>query len=96
MERKIKILMVSILLSGLVAVPVAAFARDDHHEHHDHRSHNRWDYRADRRNDYRAREQARQQLDYDLSHHASRKRLAQDDARVRESQREIRRDRRGR
>ena len=93
MERKVMTLVVGALLAGVLAVPAAGWARDYWHWS---KEHNRWDRRADLRSDYRDLEQAKQQLQYDHSHHASRKKLAEDDARIKDIERDIRADRRHR
>ena len=55
-----------------------------------------WDRRGDyRSNSYSELEQARQQLNYDASHHKSRKKLAQDQLRIEQLQNEMWRYRRG-
>ena len=54
----------------------------------------RWERRADLRRDYRELEEARRQLDFDLRHGASRWRIAQDEARIREIEDAIRDGRR--
>jgi hypothetical protein len=52
-------------------------------ERSDHRSDNReWDKRWGSGSDYQEWQQARQQALYDASHHASRKKIAEDDARA--------------
>jgi outer membrane murein-binding lipoprotein Lpp len=54
----------------------------------------RWVRRAELRSDYRDLAAARRQLEYDRRHHASRRRIAEDEARIREIERDIRADRR--
>ncbi len=54
----------------------------------------RWERRADLRRGYRELEDARRQLDYDLRRGASRWRIAEDEARIREIEAAIRADRR--
>ena len=54
----------------------------------------RWYRRAELRSDYRDLAAARRQLEYDRRHHASRRRIAEDEARIREIERDIRADRR--
>jgi len=93
MDCKTKTFVAGIFVSGMLMTPASGFARDHRQWSRDDAS---WEHRGDRREHFRAREQARQQLDYDLSHHASRKRLAQDDARIRELERDYRDDRRWR
>jgi hypothetical protein len=50
----------------------------------------RWEHRAELQRHYRDLEDARRQLDYDLRHGASRWRIADDEARIREIERNIR------
>ena len=90
MNRKLKIFVAGLFLSGVLTAPALSFARD--HQQWS-REDNRWDHRTERRSSRREVAQARQQLDYDLSHHASRKKLAQDDARIRELDRDARSNR---
>ena len=54
----------------------------------------RWSRRADLRHDYRDLWEARRQLDYDATHHKSRKRLAHDQGRIDSILNDIRNDRR--
>jgi hypothetical protein len=93
MVRKAKTFIAGIFVSGMLTAPASGLARDHRQWSRDDA---RWEHRGDRQEHFRAREQARHQLDYDLSHHASRKRLAQDDARIREHERAYRDDRRWR
>lgn len=89
MNRKIKLFVfASLVLSSLATSSSPAWAR---HEW-------RWsDYQEDRRDlrrNYRELEDARQQLQYDLRHGASRRRIARDEARIRALEDDIRADRR--
>ena len=80
MNSKLKTIVFGALVAGsLVMSAVPAMARDrDWYE--GHRWDNRgWGYRGSQSN-YEALEQARQKALYDASHHASRKKIAQDDA----------------
>ena len=54
----------------------------------------RWERRADLRREFRELEEARRQLEFDLRHGASRRRIADDEARIREIEDAIRADRR--
>jgi hypothetical protein len=54
----------------------------------------RWERRADLRRDYRELEEARRQLEFDLRHGASRRRIADDEARIRDLEDNIRAERR--
>jgi hypothetical protein len=89
MERKIKTAVIALFLTGSLIIPTASWARD-----YWHWENNRWDRRADLRTDHRDLEEAKRQLQYDLSHHASRKKLAEDNARIQDIERDIRVDRR--
>ena len=80
--------------SGLVTVSLLAPASSLLARDYWHWSNNRWDRRADLRSDYHDLEEAKRQLDYDRSHHASRKKIAEDQARVRDIERDIQGDRR--
>ena len=88
MSIKIKSFMSSAVLAGSLVLSVApAMARDYWHwQEKDHR----WEHRANLRSDQRDLTEARRQLDYDRSHRASRRTIAQDEARVRDIERDIR------
>ena len=90
MRNKIKLFALStIVIVSLLAPASSVLARD-----YWHWSNNRWIRRADLRSDHRDLEQARRQLDYDRRHHASRKKIAEDEARVRDIERDIQEERR--
>jgi len=90
MSIKIKSLVSSTVLAGSLVLSVApAMARD--YWHWQEKEH-RWEHRADLRSDQRDLAQARRQLDYDRSHHASRRTVAQDESRIRDIERDIRGD----
>jgi len=90
MSTKIKSLLSSTVLAGsliLSAAPV--MAREYWHWYEkDHR----WEHRANIRSDRQDLAQAKRQLEYDRAHHASRRTIAQDEARVRDIERDIRAD----
>ena len=90
MSTKIKSLVSSTVLAGslmLSAAPV--MAREYWHWYEkDHR----WEHRADIRSDRRDLAQAKRQLDYDRTHHGSSRTIAQDEARIRDIERDIRGD----
>jgi hypothetical protein len=90
MSIKVKSLMSSTVLAGTLILSAApAMARDYWHwQERDHR----WERRAELRSDQRDLAQARRQLDYDRAHHASRRTIAQDEARIRDIERDIRGD----
>jgi hypothetical protein len=90
MSIKVKSLMSSTVLAGTLILSAApAMARDYWHwQDRDHR----WERRAELRSDQRDLAQARRQLDYDRAHHASRRTIAQDEARIRDIERDIRGD----
>jgi len=87
MNRKFKTFILGTFLAGVLITPASAWARDYWHWSRDN---NRWDRRADLRSDYRDLEEARRQLEYDRRHHAIRKKLAQDEERIRDIERDIR------
>jgi hypothetical protein len=90
MRNKIKLFALSSVLTiSLLAPASSVLARD-----YWHWSNNRWNRRADLRSDYHDLEQAKRQLDYDRRHHASRKKITEDEARVRDIERDIQADRR--
>jgi hypothetical protein len=90
MSIKVKSLMSSTVLAGTLILSAApAMARD--YWHWQEKEH-RWDHRADLRSDQRDLAQARRQLDYDRAHRASRRTIAQDEARIRDIERDIRGD----
>ena len=91
--KTIRLLAFSCLLTVSLGAASPVLARDYWHWSKDH---NRWDRRADLRSDYHDLEQAKRQLDYDRRHHASRKKIAEDEARVRDIERDIQGDRRAR
>jgi hypothetical protein len=103
MNSKIKTAVFGGLLAGsLLASAVPALARDQYWDRSPRygwkdRGYNRgWDRRGDyRSNSYSELEQARQQLNYDASHHKSRKKLAQDQQRIEQLQNDMWRYRRG-
>jgi hypothetical protein len=80
MKSKLKTLALGAFMVGsLVLSSSAAMARDyDHWSRHD----SRWSNQYDRRQDYEALAQWRAKLDYDARHHASRKKLAEDQAQI--------------
>jgi hypothetical protein len=92
--KKIKLLgFCSLVTVSLLGPASSVLARDYWHWSRDH---NRWDRRADLRSDAHDLEQARRQLDYDRRHHASRRKIAEDEARIRDIERDIQADRRAR
>jgi hypothetical protein len=79
------------LIAGSLMLSVGpAMARDYWHRS----DHDWWSRRADVRQDHRELWEARRQLDYDATHHASRKTLARDQARIDSILNDIRNDRR--
>ena len=92
MNRKINGLIFGSFILGSLAISTGpAMARD--YWHWSERE-QRWDRRAELRSEYRDLEQARRQLEYDLHHGASRRRIARDEARIRDIELVIREDRR--
>jgi hypothetical protein len=90
MDRKIKTVLLGSLLAGVLMTPASGLARDYWHWSKDS---SRWDRPADLRSDHRDLEEARRQLEFDRRHHASRRKLAEDEARIRDIERDIRVDR---
>jgi hypothetical protein len=92
MLSKQKKLIFTLIIGGCLILEAApALARD--YWHWSAREH-RWQRRADLRSDHRDLVEARRQLDWDLQHHASRRKIAEDRARIRDLERDIREDRR--
>ena len=88
MKSRTKNIVFGTLLAGSLSLSAApAMARDYWHWHD-----NRWDHRAEVRSDRRDLAQAQRQLDYDRAHRASRRTIAQDEARIRDIQRDLRED----
>jgi hypothetical protein len=90
MEGKLSTLIFGGLVLGSLAVATGpAIARD--FWHWSEREH-RWDHRADLRTDKKDLTEARRQLEYDRNHHASRRKIAEDEARVRDIEHDIHED----
>lgn len=89
MDQKIKTFVLGTLVAGVLMTPASGLAKD-----YWHWSNNRWDRRADLRSDQRDLDEAKRQLQHDLSHHASRKKIAEDNARIKDIELDIRADRR--
>ena len=92
MMSKIKLFAFSSLVTVSLLGPASSVLARDYW--HWSKEHNRWDRRADLRSDYHDLEQAKRQLDYDRHHHASRRKIAEDEARIRDIERDIQADRR--
>ncbi len=82
-----------VLTAVSLLLPAAALAKDYWHWAQNER---RWEHRADLRSDRKDLEQAQRQLRYDRSHHASRRTIGRDEGRIRDIERDIREDERGR
>ena len=92
MNTRTQTLLVAAILTGsLTLQAVPALAHD--YWHWAAREH-RWERRTDIRSDRRDLAEARRQLDWDLQHHASRRKIAQDRARIADLERDIHEDRR--
>ena len=90
MQSKAKMLIAGGFLAGSMLVSAGpASARDYWHWSESNR---RWDHNAEIRSDQRDLARARRQLEYDRAHHASRRTIAQDEARIRDIERELRHD----
>jgi len=89
MRSKTKTLLLGGLLAGsLVTSALPVMARDFWHwQERDHR----WERRAERSED-RDLAEARRQLEYDRSHHADRRRIAEHEGRIRDLERDLKAD----
>ena len=86
MRRKTKTLLLGGLLAGSLVTPtLPVMARDFWHWHE--REH-RWERRAERSEESDLAE-ARRQLEYDREHHAIRSRIAENEARLRDIERDL-------
>jgi hypothetical protein len=98
MNRKINGLIFGSFILGSLAISTGPAMARDYWQARDYwhwsEREQRWDRRAELRSEYRDLEQARRQLEYDLRHGASRRRIAQDEARIRDIELAIREDRR--
>ena len=90
MDHTIKAVVLGALLAGALLTPVSASATDYWHWSAKDKH---WDHRADLRSDQRDLAEARRQLNYDRSHHGSRHKIGEDEARVRDIERDIHADR---
>ena len=88
MKTKTKTLLLSALLgSSLLLSTVPASAHDDYRYRRE-----RWDnrYDGDRGGTYRELQAARERLNYDTSHHKSRKQIAKDEERIHDLESQLR------
>lgn len=90
MSYKISTVVTCVLTAGALMMPLAASAADYWHWSAKEK---RWDHRANLRSDQEDLAEARRQLDYDRNHHASRRKIAEDEARVRDIERDVHADR---
>jgi hypothetical protein len=90
MNYKIAAFVTGVLTAGALMMPISASATDYWHWSAKER---RWDHRANLRSDKQDLAEARRQLNYDRNHHASRRKIAEDEARVRDIERDIHADR---
>jgi hypothetical protein len=91
MKHKTRTILVGLIATGgLMMQTVPAFADYWHWTAREHR----WERRADIRSDRRDLAEARRQLQWDLDHHASRRKIAEDRARVADLERVFHEDRR--
>jgi len=90
--QNLKTAVLGTFIAGALMTPALGLADNWHWS----KEHNRWDRRAELRSDYRDLERARQQLEQDRRHHASRRKIAEDEARIRDIEREVNADRRAR
>ena len=92
MKGKTKTLLLSALMAGsLLLITVPASAHDDYRfrrDRWDYRDYRGWNYRNDRWNNnnrgglFNELRAARERLNYDASHHKSRKQLAKDEQNI--------------
>ena len=93
MKNKLNALVLSsFATAALLAMNRPVFAEDYWHWS---AAQSRWDRRADLRSDYHDLDEAKRQLEHDRSHHASRHKLAEDEARVRDIEHDIHADQKG-
>jgi len=85
--NRLKTIVFGTLVAGSLIISAGPAMADWHWSHRDAR-------RQDLRQDYRDLAEARRQLDYDIHHHASRKKIARDDQRVQGLLNDIHQDRR--
>jgi hypothetical protein len=88
MTHNLKTFVMNTLIVGALMTPASALAKDYWHWHD-----NRWDHRADLRSDVHDLQEAKRQLEYDQHHHATRRKIAEDESRVRDIERDIHADR---
>ena len=88
MTHNLKTFVMNTLIVGALMTPASALAKDYWHWHD-----NRWDHRADLRSDIHDLQEAKRQLEYDQRHHATRRKIAEDESRVRDIERDIHADR---
>jgi uncharacterized protein YlxW (UPF0749 family) len=92
MNTKLKAIVFGSLIAGSLMASAGPVMAHDYWHWSQHER--RWARRADLRSDYRDLQEARRQLEYDRRHGASRRRIAEDEARIRDIERDIRLDRR--
>jgi hypothetical protein len=88
MNYNLKTFVINTLIVGTLMTPASALANDYWHWHD-----NRWDHRADLRSDINDLQESKRQLEYDRNHHATRRKISEDEARVRDIERDIHADR---
>jgi hypothetical protein len=90
-----KTLMFGLMAGTMIFSTGAAIARD--YDHHDDWSRSRyeWNRRSDFRNNRETLEQLRAKRDYDATHHASRKKIAEDNQAIDNLLNDMRHDRSG-
>jgi hypothetical protein len=88
MNKKIRTIIFTSLVAGSLLGAAGPVLAGDYWHWSDHDR--RWGRRADVRSDRRDLAEARRQLEYDRRHHASRRKIAEDEARIRDIERDIR------
>lgn len=90
MNYKIAAVVTSVLTAGALMMPISASAADYWHWSAKEK---RWDHRADLRSDQQDLAEARRQLEYDRNHHANRRKISEDETRVKDIERDVHADR---
>ena len=90
MNYKIAAVVTGVLTVGALMMPISASATDYWHWSAKEK---RWDHRANLRSDQQDLAEARRQLEYDRNHPASRRKITEDEARVRDIERDVHADR---
>jgi hypothetical protein len=90
MNNKGKVLLASGFLAGSLLFSAGPAAARDYW--HWSGTHNRWEHNAQIRSDQEDLNRARRELESDRAHHANRRTIAQDEARIRDLERDLHQD----